>query len=303
MNKIKFILTALTLVALMFIGCEKNEQILSSAEQADDSLTKSNAGSSASVDRLVALTATNRLLQFSSKYPQDIHARIRVTGLQEGEKLLGIDFRPFNGQLYGLGSSSRLYIIDPSTGSATAVGAAPFSPGLDGEIFGFDFNPTVDRIRVVGNTGLNLRLHPDLGTVVDFDPNTAGTQPDLRLAYATTDANANQTPSVVGAAYTNPDNDPATGTTLYDIDVALDVLVIQNLPNNGTLNTVGSLAFNLRGNLVGFDIAASGTAYMSHWNASEGQNRLVTVNLTTGALTRAGLINTEKAIVGLAVMP
>jgi len=302
MDKIKFLLTALALMALIIIGCEKSNQILSSAEQAGetDLLAKANAGNSnAGGQRLVALTAKNRIVQFNSNFPRDAHSK-RVTGLQEGEKLLGIDFRPFNGKLYGLGSTSRLYVIDLQTGAATPVGSGPFTPGLENGVFGFDFNPTVDRIRVVSSTGQNFRLHPDLGTVVDFDPNTAGIQQDGRLAYATTDANANRTAGVVGAAYTNPDNNPTTGTTLYDIDVALDVLVIQNLPNNGTLNTVGSLGFNLRGQRVGFDIAPSGTAYVAFWNRNEERNQLVTVNLATGALTRVGRIYTNEPITGLA---
>ena len=47
-------------------------------------------------------------------------------------------------------------MVDPARGAAIAVGA-PFTPGTDGTAFGFDFNPTVDRIRVVSDTGQNLR--------------------------------------------------------------------------------------------------------------------------------------------------
>jgi hypothetical protein len=51
---------------------------------------------------------------------------------------------------------------------------------------------------------------------------------------------------VTGAAYTNNDLDVATGTTLYDIDSNLDLLVIQNPPNDGDLNIVGALDITLR---------------------------------------------------------
>jgi hypothetical protein len=71
--------------------------------------------------------------------------------------------------------SSRLYLINTQTGATTAVGADPFTPGLQGTAFGFDFNPTAGTaslIRVVSDAGQNLRLNPDLGTVVDSDPNT-----------------------------------------------------------------------------------------------------------------------------------
>jgi hypothetical protein len=45
-------------------------------------------------------------------------------GLRPGEELVGIDFRPRDGRLYGVGSKDSgavLYRIDPETGVATAV--------------------------------------------------------------------------------------------------------------------------------------------------------------------------------------
>ena len=86
-----------------------------------------------------------------------------ISGLQSGETILAIDFRPATGQLYGLGSTSRLYVINPMTGAARMIGATPFTTALSGTIAAFDFNPTVDRIRVVTNTGQNLRLNPETG--------------------------------------------------------------------------------------------------------------------------------------------
>ena len=83
-----------------------------------------------------------------------------VTGLQSNETLLGIDFRPATGELYGLGSTSRLYKVDPTTAVATAVGGQ-FSRCLSGFSFGFDFNPVIDRIRVVSETNQNLVLESE----------------------------------------------------------------------------------------------------------------------------------------------
>jgi len=301
MTRIKF--TALALAALIILCGENNDQILNAATpggEPDLSAAANSADDESSGQKLVALTASNWLLQFNSNLPRDINSRKRVTGLQEGEKLLGIDFRPFNSRLYGLGSTSRLYVIDLATGVAAPVGSGPFTPRLQDGVFGFDFNPAVDRVRIVSNTGQNLRLHPDLGTVVDSDPNTSGVQQDGRLAYATTDANAVQLPGVVGAAYTNPDNDPATATILYNIDAAINVLVTQNPPNNGTLNTVGALGFDLRNKQVGFDIAASGTGHAVFWNEREKRNQLMTVNLATGECSRLGVINSNEPITSLA---
>jgi hypothetical protein len=191
---------------------------------------------------LYAVTPSNRLLTFSSSAPGTILNNVPITNLQTGERIVGIDMRPANNWLYGLGSTSQLYVINQVTGAAIRIGA-PFTPALAGTEFGVDFNPTVDRIRVVSDTGQNLRLHPDTGAVAGVD---------LPLNYAAGDANAGRTPGVDAVAYTNPDNDPATGTTLFDIDSALDTVAIQNPPNNGTLNTNGALGVGAV--RVGFDI-------------------------------------------------
>jgi len=176
------------------------------------------------------------LLSFPRKTPGTITSSAALSGLQAGESILAIDFRPANGALYGLGSTSRLYSIIPSTGEATAVGSVPFSPALSGTEFGFDFNPMVDRIRIVSNAGQNFRLNPDTGTVAGSDTNLNGA--------ATT---------AVGSAYTN-DYAGAPATTLYAIDAATDSLYIQSNPNGGMLVLVGPLGFNTDGR-VGFDIS------------------------------------------------
>lgn len=185
-----------------------------------------------------------------------------ITGLQAGENILGIDMRPATGQLYALGSTSRLYTINMSSGVAAAVNAAPFAPMLTGTSFGFDFNPTVDRIRVVSNSGQNLRLDPNTGLV------------------AVVDGTLNPgTPAVSAAAYTNSFVG-ATTTSLYVIDAGTDKLYIQTPPNNGTLVEVGSLGINITAD-NGFDIGGrSGKAYGVFSIGSI--TKLYTLDLTTG---------------------
>ena len=114
-----------------------------------------------------AIDGVSNLLIFNPFDPKPIAKPI--TGLQTGETLLGLDMRPANGQLYALGSSNRLYTLNTSSGLATAVGTAAFTPALSGTAFGFDFNPTVDRIRIVSNTGQNLRAHPETGLIAAVD--------------------------------------------------------------------------------------------------------------------------------------
>lgn len=244
-----------------------------------------------------AVTASNQLVGFDQNSPGQVSSSVPVTGLASGEVLLGIDFRPATGQLYALGSASQVYTVDPASGTATAVGG-PFAPALEGTAFGFDFNPTVDRIRVVSDTGQNLRLNPDTGAV-GTDPATGAATVDGRLAYASDDPNAGAQPGVVGAAYTN-NVAGAASTVLYDIDANLGTLVTQDPPNDGVLNTVGSLGFGT-GYLVGFDIAASDGRALAALQPNGASSRLYAVDLSSGAATDLGAIGAGEAITGLAI--
>src|SRR5262245_16143701 len=90
---------------------------------------------------LVALSTDNRLVAFDSAAPGTIQGALPITGLQAGESVLGIDFRPQNGRLYALGSTSRLYTVNATSGAATAVGTGTFAVPLSGTAFGFAFDP------------------------------------------------------------------------------------------------------------------------------------------------------------------
>jgi hypothetical protein len=195
-----------------------------------------------------AVTTDNRLIQFSTTNPGSLSADIAISGLQDGESIIDIDLRPATGQLFGLGSSSRLYVINTSTGAASARNANPFSTLLSGDGFGFDFNPTVDRIRVIGSAGQNLRLNPNSGAVAAVDG---------VLGFAGPDVNGGSAPRGVASAYTS-NFDGAGSTTLYNIDANLDILTSQIPPNAGTLNTIGVLGVDA-GDLTSFDIMTDRT--------------------------------------------
>src|SRR5262249_32419660 len=197
-----------------------------------------------------------KLLSFSADKPGKISGARPVKGLQVGDKLAGIDYRPAKGQLYALGvngSTGRVYTINAATGAATAVGAGfsmPQSAGATaGKEYGFDFNPTVDRIRVGSDTRDSFRLHPDPGAVAGADIGlTAGAV-------------------VVGVAYDRSFAGSKV-TTLYGIDANTDQLVTiggidsSPSPNGGVVRPIGPLGVNTT-NEVGFDIAAdaAGAAY------------------------------------------
>ena len=195
-----------------------------------------------------------------------------ITGLQVGETVVGIDMRPFNGQIFALGSTSRLYSVNASDGTFTRVGTLPFLTLLIGTSFGFDFNPTEDKIRVVSNTGQNLRLNPNDGAISMIDGNLSPGNP-----------------AVSAAAYTN-NFAGATTTKLYVIDHITDKLYLQDA-NAGILAEVGALTVNVE-STNGFDIISTGTTDTGYAIFTVGGvNKLYQINLATGVATAMGDFN------------
>jgi Domain of unknown function (DUF4394) len=261
-------------------------------------------------EEIVAISVSNHLLRFNAGQPQQVRERRPLAGLRSGEQLLGIDYRVARGELYALGVSGQLYRIDVAQAQATPVGTALPLPASSQE-WGFDFNPTVDRIRVVNAEGWNLRLHPDTGAQVDSDPNQPGTQFDGRLAYDSSDVNAGAKATVVAAGYSyNKLNDKIT--TNYALDGALGLLVHQGTkegvapmvsPNTGRLYTVGGLGIGPFGHAT-FDISdISPTAYAGVRGAGEKATRWHRVDLVTGRASFIGTVGGGEPLVGAAIEP
>ena len=247
---------------------------------------------SACCDTIYAITNSN-LLRFDSATPGTINSTTPITGLQVAESILAIDFRPATGQLYGIGSTGQLYTIDTTTAAATPVGG-PFAAGAAFET-SMDFNPTVDRIRVVSGADENFRLNPDTGSVVATDTN---------LAYDAGDTNAGANPNVLAIGYTN--NFAGAGTTtLFGIDNTLNTLIRQGgvdgtpSPNGGVLFTIGPTGAVSAFNRVGLDVGPSGTAF-AYLEAAGGVPQLYTIDLATGAATLLGAIASPEVIVDIA---
>jgi Domain of unknown function (DUF4394)/Calx-beta domain len=214
--------------------------------------------------------------------------------------LVGIDYRPRGNALFAMGSGGTLYTLTPPATppgnfTATRVNTPAMSPFTGTPTsFGFDFNPTVDRIRVVNNAdGVaiadgnynNYRFNPDNGAQVDGNhgqaaeppPFPAGVQADGDLRYADM-----SDPSIVASAYTN-NFDGATTTTLFGIDSQTDNLTVQNPPNLGTQNVVGPLGVNTT-ELAGFDIeGGTGTAYAALQPVGDAESSFYRVDLTVAA--------------------
>lgn len=192
-----------------------------------------------------------------------------ITGLPIGVQVIGLDYRPANGTVIALAANNRLYTINLTTAVATAIGDTALDPSLTGGSFGFDFNPVVDRIRIIGDDGQNLRANPDTGLIAATDTSIS-------------DVNAD----IVAVAYTNNDNDATTTTTtLYAIDANSDSLVLVGgadgnpSPNGGVVTTVGALGLEVSADAT-FDIGLGNNAYLVSGDD------VFSVNLTTGATTR-----------------
>jgi truncated hemoglobin YjbI len=241
---------------------------------------------------VIALTTASALVTFDTKQPAAVSTPVAVSGLAAGEKLVGLSLRPASGKLYALGNSSRVYEVNRTTGVATAAGMMPFSPTLDGTIFGFDFNPTVDRVRAVSDTQQNIRLHPDLGTVVG------------------TDSTLNPPGGISAIAYTNS-YAGALKTTLYGIDVLSNRLVRiggpdgNPSPNTGALTDVGPLGVDPTG-AAAFDILWMGGQNLAYAVFQVGAfSQFHTIDLQTGVATLVGAVGMggSVAVRAIAVLP
>ena len=249
----------------------------------------------------VGLTTDGRLVRFSTDTPGRTRNIGRVqNGLSGDQSLIGIDYRVQDGKLYGVGNNGGIYTL--STADASAFKVGQLTVGLMGTAFGVDFNPAANRLRVISNTGQNLRHNIDDATATA--PPLAGmTQNDgtLTIPPATTPA-----AGVTGAAYTNNDLDANTATTLYDIDTVNDTVVVQSPANAGLLAPTGKLQVDA-GTSVGFDIYSRNRFGVTQGNTGFatvsvlGRYSFFQVNLLTGKLSRVGGFRSDTQVVDLAI--
>jgi hypothetical protein len=212
-------------------------------------------------------------------------------------RIVGVDIRPANGLLYGVGNCGGVYTMaTPSPGTdspmpITKVGQ--LSVALHGASFGVDFNPAVDRLRIISDTGQNLRH--------DVGGNSTITDMPLTL-------NGAPAKGVTAAAYTNNDNNADTVTTLFDIDTVNDQVAIQAPANNGTENPTGKLGVDAGLN-AGADIFAdlsngktvSNTAFATLL-PSGGRQSFYMVDPLTGTATLVGTFPSIAPVTDVAVL-
>lgn len=255
---------------------------------------------------IFVLTGDNKLLTVEDNAPGTILAEVSITGLAAGHTLQSIDVRPNNGRLYGLATDGvglgAIYHIDVRDGVATQLGAglayvtdAAVPVPISGTDVDLDFNPQVDRIRIVSSGAQSFRANPNNGAAVDGDGGgAAGTQ-------LGTNADGGTGAALGGAAYTNSTINQ-TATTLYTVLADGTALHIQNPPNAGTQTLVGNITVNGEaiavGTRVGFDIPRGVDTVTANAAVTSGHGYLAVVRDGGTELYRLDLTNANATSLG-----
>lgn len=243
-------------------------------------------------EEVYALNRKDQLLRFDGDRPENIQRRITVKGLGRGT-LVGVDYRPANGRLYGLGKGGSVYRISTADGQATRTARLQTAGGRritpQGDSFGIDFNPTVDRLRVVSDADQNLRVNVDTGeTTVD---------PDIRYRGGGTD------PRAVGVAYENNRRGAFGGSTqIFYIEAARDNLATAGNPDSGVISGVGDLG--IAANIIaGFDIVTRDRNNAAYAALQDGpfESSFYNVDRSSGQARRIGEIGESSNILGIAI--
>lgn len=197
--------------------------------------------------------------------------------LDPSEVVLDIDYRNSEGALYALtktGTKGRIIRIDPTSGSLTRVSTL-VSDGMATEMnlsassYTIDFNPVVDRLRIIGNNGDNWRA----------DVSTGDTITDTTISMGST---------ITGAAYEDafaPDTGRAT--RLFTLDAAGNKLNLQSPPNNGNQVSQNSLLVGSTvSSIDGYDINPDNNEGLALLTIG-GQQHLYRINQSAAAGTNA----------------
>lgn len=262
-------------------------------------------------EALVGVTTTGNVVRFNSNAPGTLLSNLPITGLNQGDRIQGIDFRPQTGEIIALGETTQLYSLNAFTGVATPIGSG-FTPGLDGGALtrhAIDINPTVDRVRVVGSGAQNRRLNPVNGAAVS-------PALDTNLSYSPP-VGLGLPPRAVAVAYTNSVFGAPVGSTReYILDSLNNVLgeVGSQAGGNGSFNggviastfavRLGSTTLDFSDN-AGLDIsAATGLAYASldlQTDPAGSPTGLYTIDLASGQATLLG--NAGVSLRDITVIP
>ncbi|MGH9841976.1 MAG: DUF4394 domain-containing protein [Blastocatellia bacterium] len=222
--------------------------------------------------------------------------------------LIGIDFRPADGSLYGLADNGNLYTIDLASPSLNATLVSAISPRFAGGVQSLaDFNPVANALRVIGSNDQNFAVVNSNGG------NLNATAVQTAMAYAAGDVNAGVNPNISGGSYTN-NVAGAANTLFYGVDYDLDTFVTIAPPltangssntGGGQLQTIGSLS-----DAGGNPINLTSTADLDIFTTPEGVNILIGVSGLTLFTIDLSQINpslavgtTQKVVARTATLP
>jgi hypothetical protein len=213
----------------------------------------------------------------------------------------GLDVRPATNQLYAVGyngatGQTQVYTVNVSTGVATAVGPAVTLATNMGRL-AVDFNPQVDRIRVVGSTGMNYRLNPNDGTL---------TATDTPISYAAGDVRSGAQPAINAVAYNN-NFAGTTSTVIYYYDFNTDNLAATlppTSPNTGMINTVGTTSISTLSG-VDLDIITNQTTGFNTGfltaSVTTGSTGFYLIDLPSGEARLVGTIGSGAVLTEMAI--
>lgn len=108
---------------------------------------------------VVGLTTDQTLVAFASNTPTKPTTLGPITGLQGDQRLVGIHCRVADSTAYGVGDNGGIYTLSLRDAIATKV--SQLTVPLQGLAFDVDFNPAANRLRIISDTGQNLRHNLD----------------------------------------------------------------------------------------------------------------------------------------------
>lgn len=244
---------------------------------------------------IIGLTSTGELVRFFADTSGEILATVSVSGLTVGETLLGIDYRPANNALYGLGDAGRLYVINASTGSAVAVSSTPVT--LTGARFCMDFDPRSDELRVLSDTGQNLRIDPDTGSLIAADAS---------LAFELSDPETGTVPNVFALAYENNDSDAMCSAAFAAEQTSGRVVNVGSRDGctisatSGTLFSVTNPGLIEADAQIGLDIDARGRCVSAYTSSTQPVTLILDLPLSGASSTVTGLC--AESLIDIAIV-
>jgi Domain of unknown function (DUF4394) len=182
-------------------------------------------------DVVYAVDLANNFLVFGTGSASELSAKMRITGVPILKRIIGIAFRPSDGQLMGIGNDSRVYTIDPLTAEATPLNGSQFSPKIVDFFdthFAMAVEPNGQRVRLIAaESGGNWSISLNDGSAVYEE----------EAKYAPGTPLDGQTPRLLGIVYpTLPDSAKGPGwceNLAYAIDADEAIMLASCDPATG----------------------------------------------------------------------